>query len=142
MKKIIALAALLSVSSFAVAQGFQDPNASQANAEPPYHSMKKDRKGHKAHAQGFFDEHNAIKSVSALKNAQDNDFLMIEGKIIKQVGKKTFLFQDATGETEIEVRRQAWNGQIITPNDTVIIRGKVDKEWNKTEIEVKQVMKK
>lgn len=177
MKKIIAISTLLTVSSFALAQGFSDPNdARTQQAEnpapavqneinkaempkmPPHPMMEMHGKG-KFHAmpqgkhfdkQGknrdfkppFFDESQAVKSVKDIQAAKDKAFVMIEGKIIKQVGKKDYLFQDATGEVEIEVSRKAWGGQTITPNDKIEIRGLVDKEWDKTEIEVKQIIKK
>lgn len=143
MKKLFALTTLFAVSSVAVAQGgFQDPN--QPQVEKPRHEMKQDRKGHKfdGKAGGFFDESKAVKSVAAIKEAEDNAIMVIEGQIIKQVGKDDFIFKDATGEVEVEVSKKAWRGQTITPNDTVEIRGKIDKEWNKTEVEVKQIIKK
>lgn len=142
MKKLMTLATVLGFSSLAVAQGFNDPNNPQAGAHKPHHEMKHDRKGHKGGQGGFFDESKAIKSVAALKDAQDDAVVMIEGKITQQVGKNDFMFKDSTGEVEIEVSKRAWKGQTITPNDTVEIRGKVDKEWNRTEIEVKQIIKK
>lgn len=141
MKTVITLATLLGLSSMAVAQGFHDPNAPQSS-DKPRHEMKQDRKGHKGGQGGFFDESIAVKTVSALKEAKDDSIVMLEGKIIKQVGNDEFIFQDATGEVEVEIGRRAWKGQQITPNDTVQIRGKVDQEWNKTEITVKQVIKK
>lgn len=144
MKKLIALSTLLAVSSVALAQGgFQDPNNPQA-AEKPRHEMKHDHKGkkHDGREGGFFDESKVVKTVAALKDAQDDSIVMLEGKIIKQVGKDDFLFKDATGEIEIEVSKKAWKGQTITPNDTIEIRGKVDKEWDKTEVEVKKITKK
>lgn len=128
MKKVIALIALVGLSSVAVAQGFKDGNN-------PHHG--------KPHTQqGFYDDKNTAKSVKDALNAADNTLVVIEGKIVKQVGKDDFIFQDATGEMEIEVSRKAWNGQTITPQDTVEIRGKVDKDWGKTKVEVKQVIKK
>ena len=90
----------------------------------------------------FFDESQAVKNVKEIANAKNKAFVMMEGNIIKQVGKKEFLFKDATGEVEIEVSRRAWGTQTITPNDTVEIRGIVDKAWEKTEIEIKQIIKK
>lgn len=142
MKKLIALTALLGISSMAMAQGFNDPNNPQPqNAEKPRHEMKHGKK-HDGKPQGFFDESNAVKSVKDIANAADDSFVMIEGKITKQVGKNDFIFQDATGEIEVEVSKRAWQGQSISPTDTVEIRGKVDKEWNKTEVEVKQIIKK
>ncbi|VEH68561.1 Uncharacterized conserved protein [Rodentibacter pneumotropicus] len=34
-----------------------------------------------------------------------------------------------------------WNGITVNPQDQIQIIGKVDKEWNNTEIDVKQVIK-
>lgn len=142
MKTFITLAAVLGFSSLAVAQGFSDPNKPQTNANKPHHEMKHERKAHKGGHGGFFDESKAVKTVAALKDAQDDSLVMLEGQITQQVGKDDFIFKDATGEVEIEVSKRAWKGQTITPNDTVEIRGKVDKEWNKTEIDIKKVTKK
>lgn len=159
MKKLIALSTLLAVSSFAVAQGgFNDPNDSRTQkaneADRKEMKQEKQSKHHHGKLDGkrgekgkdfmppFFDESKAVKSVKDIQAASDKSFVMIEGKITKQVGKKDFIFQDATGEVEIEVSRRAWQGQTISPNDTVEIRGKIDKEWNKTEVEVKQIIKK
>jgi uncharacterized protein (TIGR00156 family) len=33
-------------------------------------------------------------------------------------------------------------GQVVGPSDTVEIYGKVDKDWNKVEVDVKRVVKK
>lgn len=103
---------------------------------------KFDGKAPKAFKPAFFDESLAVKSVKDIPAAKDKAFVMMEGKIVKQVGKDDFLFRDASGEIEIEVSRRAWFGQTVTPNDTVEIRGILDKEWEKTEIEVKQIIKK
>ena len=128
MKKIIALTTLIAASSMAMAQGgFQDPNAPQQPQQMQ---------------RGFFDEANAIKNVKDAQNAKDDAPIMIEGKILKQVGKNDFIFQDATGQIQIDVSKKAWQGQEITPNDNIVIYGKVDKEWNKTELDVKRIQKK
>lgn len=131
MKNIIALITLVGLSSVSVAHGFKDDN------HQPYQG-----KPHSSQHQGFYDEKNTVKTVKEALNAADNSLVIIEGKIAKQVGKKDFIFQDATGEMEIEISHKAWHGQTITPQDTVEIRGKVDKDWGKTEIEVKQMIKK
>lgn len=150
MKKLIAISTLITLSSVALAQGFNDPNDVRSQAEPKArHSMKMekqmkraDKKEKRDFKPAFFDESQAVKNVKDIQTAKDKAFVMIEGKIIKQIGKKDYLFQDATGEVEIEVSRKAWGGQTITPNDKIEIRGLVDKEWDKTEIEVKQIIKK
>ena len=83
-----------------------------------------------------------MKTVAAALKASDDTPVIIEGKIVKQIDKDEFIFRDSTGEIEIDVSKRAWNGQTISPADTIQIRGKVDTEWNKTEIDVKQIIKK
>ncbi len=92
--------------------------------------------------QGFFDESLAVKTVADALKASDDTPALLEGQIVKQIDKDEFIFKDATGEIQIDVSKRAWNGQTITPQDTIQIRGKVDNEWNKTEINVKQITKK
>lgn len=130
MKKIIALTTVMTLSSLAFAEphhgGFQH------NEAKSQHQVQ----------QGFYDESAVVKTVKEALAAQDDTPIMLEGKIIKQVGKNEFLFQDATGEATIEVSKRAWQGQQVSPQDTIQVKGKVDKEWNKTELDIKQVIKK
>ena len=130
MKKALILTTLLAVSTVTVAKdgerhhgGFNDGTQ-------------------RSQTQGFFDESAAVKTVAAALKASDDTPAIIEGKIIKQIDKDEFIFKDSTGEIVIDVSKRAWNGQTISPADTIQIRGKVDTEWNKTEIDVKQVIKK
>lgn len=143
MKKLITLSTLFVVSSLAVAQGgFQDPNAPKA--EKPRHEMRHEHHS-KKHAEkhgGFFDESKAIKSVADIKAAADNSSVILTGHLVKQIGKNEFMFKDASGEIEVEISKKAWKGQTITPEDRVELRGKLDKEWEKTEVEIKQIVKK
>ena len=84
-------------------------------------------------AQGFNDGNNQVTQQGFVD----------ESVIVKQIGKKDFLFKDASGkEIQIEVSKKAWNGETIAPQDNIQIIGKVDKEWNKTEVDVKQIIKK
>lgn len=130
IKHIMTVTTLLAFSSLAVAKGgFQDGNA-------PAH-----KKGERPQ-QGFVDESLAIKNVSEALKAEDNAPVILVGSIVKQLDHDEFLFKDSTGEVEIEVKKRAWNNQTITPQDTIEIRGKVDKEWAKTEIDVRQIIKK
>ena len=131
MKKIIALTSLI----FATTAFAQFNDGSQPH-------LQREGKAHHQMKQGFFDEATAVKTVEAAKQAQDDAPMMIEGKIVKQIGKNDYVFQDATGEIEIEVSKRAWNGQQVSPSDTIVIYGKVDKEWNKTELDVKRIEKK
>ncbi len=64
----------------------------------------------------------------------DDQPVVLEGKIIKQVGRKDFVFQDASGELTLEIVGRAWHGQTITPNDQVKVVAGVEKSWGKTEV--------
>ena len=125
MKKLLTVAAIalssVAVYNTAIAQGFND--------------------GHKHNTQqGFVDESVIVKTVDDALNAT---LVRLDGQIVKQIGKKDFLFKDASGkEIQIEVSKKAWNGETIAPQDNIQIIGKVDKEWNKTEVDVKQIIKK
>ncbi|QIW15382.1 hypothetical protein A4G20_03050 [Pasteurellaceae bacterium RH1A] len=101
---------------------------------------RKDRKETKGPQGGFFDESLAAKNLADAKNAKDNTPFIIEGHIIKQVGKNDFIFKDLQGnEHEVEVSKRAWQGKTITPADKIKIEGKIDSDWGKTEIEVKRI---
>ena len=119
MKKLLTVAAIalssVAVYNTAIAQGFND--------------------GHKHNTQqGFVDESVIVKTVDDALNANDDTPVRLDGQIVKQIGKKDFLFKDASGkEIQIEVSKKAWNGETIAPQDNIQIIGKVDKEWNKTD---------
>ncbi|TGZ98559.1 YgiW/YdeI family stress tolerance OB fold protein [Rodentibacter pneumotropicus] len=93
--------------------------------------------------QGFVDENAVVKTVSDALKANDDTPVRLEGQIVKQLGKKDFIFKDGSGqEIQIEIDKKVWNGITVNPQDQIQIIGKVDKEWNNTEIDVKQVIKK
>lgn len=83
-----------------------------------------------------------INNVNSALNAKDNTPVTLVGSIIEQIDDNEYLFKDNSGTIQIEVDKKAWNGQTITPQDTIEIRGKIDKDHKKTEIEVYQVIKK
>ncbi len=136
MKKLLTVVAIalssVAVYNTAMAQGFNDGHKHNAHD------------GHKHNVQqGFVDESVIVKTVDDALNANDDTPVRLDGQIVKQIGKKDFLFKDASGkEIQIEVSKKAWNGETIAPQDNIQIIGKVDKEWNKTDIDVKQIIKK
>ena len=131
MKKAIILTTLLAVSTVSMAKGDGDDRHRGG-----YHDGKAQVQ------QGFFDESAAVKTVADALKASDDTLVILEGQIVKQLDSDEFTFKDATGEIQIDVSKRAWNGQTITPQDTIQIRGKVDKEWGNAEVDVKQVTKK
>ena len=83
---------------------------------------------------GFMPSKEPTKVVDA-ETWLDDQVVVLEGKIVKQVGKKDFIFKDDSGELTIEVERKAWHGETVTPNDKVKVIAEVEKSWGKTELE-------
>ena len=64
---------------------------------------------------------------------------MLQGNIEQRIGDETYTFRDATGTLTVDIDRKRWNGQTVTPKDKVQLEGKVDKDWNSVEVDVKTV---
>lgn len=138
MKKVV-LASLLALStatamaqSPAPAAGFQDPDA------PPAIKPHKEREFRQG---GFVNSQQSVSKVADSNKWQDDEYIVLEGNIIRQVGKDDFIFKDNSGEIEVEIERRAWAGQTISPEDKVKLYAEVDKSWNKIEVEVNRVEK-
>ena len=67
---------------------------------------------------------------------KDDSYVTLKGKILSKTGDEKYLFQDKTGTIEIEIDDDKWGGVEAGPNDTVIIEGEVDRDWNKVSIDV------
>lgn len=118
MKKVITLCSILLASGISVAQGgFKENPTNISNT--------------------------VINTISAAKQAYDDAPVSIEGNIIEKIDNDEFIFRDMAGEKiKIDVSDHAWNGLEINPNTRIIIQGTVDKEYNKVEIDVKNIIKK
>lgn len=124
MKKLTLVTALILGSSVAFAQ-FTGP-ASTAGYKGPS-------------AEGA----NGAITVEQAISARDDSKVTLEGSIVKHLGGEKYLFKDATGEIEIELDHDDWNGLQVGPDDTVIIYGEVDHHRHRaTDIDVDRIMKK
>ncbi|HBO38583.1 MAG TPA: hypothetical protein DD638_07945 [Pasteurellaceae bacterium] len=83
---------------------------------------------------GFVVSQEPVK-VADVEKWSDDQLIVLEGNIIKQVGKRDFVFKDTSGELTLAITRKAWHGETITPNDKVRIVADVEKSWGKTEVE-------
>ncbi|MDU8923741.1 NirD/YgiW/YdeI family stress tolerance protein [Pasteurellaceae bacterium LIM206] len=90
--------------------------------------------GPKGITGGFVVSKDPVK-VSGSDKWEDDAFVVLEGNIIKQVGKKDFVFKDDSGELTLEIDRKAWRGEVISPKDKVKIIANVDKSFGKLEVE-------
>lgn len=72
---------------------------------------------------------------------KDDSWVKLRGNITQRLSDDRYTFRDETGTVNVEIDHKRWNGVTVSPQDKVEIRGKVDKEWNDFEIDVKQVIK-
>lgn len=79
--------------------------------------------------------------VDKVKSLDDDTWVTLQGNIEQRVGDDTYTFRDASGTLTVEIDHKRWNGQTITPQDKVQLEGKVDKDWNSVEVDVKNIKK-
>lgn len=82
-----------------------------------------------------------LSTVAAAKQMNDDSRVMLKGYIIESLGDEEYTFKDDSGTITVEISNRRWNGQTITPTDLVEIRGKVDRDKNAVEIDVKRIIK-
>ena len=88
---------------------------------------------------GFSGPNSSETTVAKALELSDDSWVVLRGNIVKQVGHEHYEFTDGTGTITIEIDQKRWKGINVTPNDKVEIRGKIDKDWNSREVEVKQI---
>lgn len=132
MKKIAAILTVLAISAapaMAAEQGgFVDPSA-PANAQQAPASG------------GFVGPTGTVTTAEKAKTLSDDTTVTLRGKIEQRIGGDHYIFRDASGTVNVDIDNKRWNGQTITPKDTVEIQGEVDKDRNSVEIDIKQINK-
>lgn len=129
MKKTAALLAITALMSMPVLAtqtgGFVDPDAPTAQVQ----------KG------GFSGPNGTVATVKQAQDMSDDAWVTMRGHIEKRVGDENYQFRDATGTMTVEIDDKRWDGQNIGPKDNVELQGKLDKDFNSLELDVKQVRK-
>lgn len=129
MKKSAALLAVTTLISTPVlaAQngGFVDPNAPTTSVQQG----------------GFSGPNGTVATVKQAQDMKDDAWVTMRGKIEKRVGDEEYMFRDATGTMTVEIDDKRWDGQNISPADNVELQGKLDKDFNSVELDVKQIKK-
>lgn len=80
-------------------------------------------------------------SVKQALEMRDDTKVTLRGNIVQYLGDDKYLFRDATGSVRVEIDDDEWEGQTVSPEDTVELYGEVDKDWNSVEIDVKRLRK-
>lgn len=132
MKKIAAMTAILALCSapvFAANQGgFSGPGNNQTQTQ-------------QTQSGGFQGPNGSSSTVANAKSLRDDTWVTLRGTITERISDDLYIFKDASGTVNVDIDHKRWNGQTITPQDTVEIQGEVDKDWNSVEIDVKQIRK-
>lgn len=90
---------------------------------------------------GFSGPGPGVSTVEDVLNMRDDSYASLRGKIERHTGGEHYLFRDATGTINVEIDHDKWAGQNVSPDDTVLIHGKLDKGWREIEFDVKQLIK-
>lgn len=129
MKKsaaLLAITALMTTPVLAVQQGgFVDPNAAAPHTQQG----------------GFSGPDGSLVTVKQAQDLKDDAWVTLRGSIEKRVGDEDYQFRDATGTLTVEIDDKRWDGQTIGPQDKVELQGKLDKDFNSVELDVKRVRK-
>lgn len=81
-------------------------------------------------------------TVQQVKGLPDNTPVTLVGNIVAQLQghHDNYTFRDATGEITVDIDHKYFRGQNVTPQNTVRISGKVDKDFGEpVEIDVKRL---
>ena len=90
-------------------------------------------------AGGFQGPGLAPSSVAEALKVNDDTPVVLVGQIEKSLGDEKYLFKDASGSVTVEIDNEDWRGVTVTPKDTIVIQGEIDKDFFKTEIDVDSV---
>lgn len=77
---------------------------------------------------------------SVLAHPVDDQYVTLNGKITSAVSDDKYMFTDNTGTIKVEIDHEIFAGRQITPNMSVQIWGKIDKDFLKDpKIDVKRL---
>lgn len=89
---------------------------------------------------GFVGPDGSVPAVITIQEAlklSDNTRVTLQGQIVNKLGDEKYTFKDATGEVVIEIDDEDWKGINVTPENTLIISGEIDKEvFEATKVDV------
>ncbi|MGL4754934.1 MAG: YgiW/YdeI family stress tolerance OB fold protein [Aeromonadaceae bacterium] len=79
--------------------------------------------------------------ISKALKLPDDSYVTLHGFITKHLSDDSYLFMDSSGSITVEIEHDIWRGLDVSPLDHVRIRGKIDKNWNRPEVEVDYIEK-
>ena len=95
----------------------------------------------KKHGGGFEGPGINTTTVQDALKMNDDTPVVLKGKIEKSLGNEKYQFNDGTGVIVVEIDDDEWNGVVVKPENTVEIRGEIEKElMSAPEIDVEMIM--
>ena len=79
-------------------------------------------------------------SVMEAMTMPDDSTVILEGTITSKLGDETYIFTDSSGNINVEIDDEEWNGVSPQTDEIIMIQGEVDKDGNLVEIDVEAVM--
>ncbi|WP_239043216.1 YgiW/YdeI family stress tolerance OB fold protein [Citrobacter freundii] len=134
MKKIAAVATILAIVSAPVFAASAEGGFSDPVSTSPVSQVQ-------ARTGGFNDVNALVSRVSDIDKMNDGAWVKLRGNIVERLSGDHYLFRDASGTIDVEIDHKYWNGVTASPQDKVEIQGKIDKEWNQVNVDVKQISK-
>jgi len=80
-------------------------------------------------------------TVAEALKMRDDSKVTLTGKIVKKLGPEKYEFSDGSGSITIEIDDDDWRGLTVGPEDTVVIHGEVDRDFQGREIDVDSIKK-
>lgn len=91
-------------------------------------------------AGGFQGPGIADSTVAEALKLPDDTPVVLKGKIEKSLGNEKYQFNDGSATIVVEIDNDEWRGLTVKPENTVEIRGEIDKEMLATpEIDVNMI---
>lgn len=91
---------------------------------------------------GYIGGNSEIITVKQALTMPDDSDVTLRGQIEKRIKKDKYQFKDESGTIIVEIDKDVWDGQTVGPNDTVTITGELDKDDNRTTVDVERLIKK
>jgi len=83
-----------------------------------------------------------VTSVKQARNMRDDAAVAVEGKIERVLKRELYLLNDGDDSITVEIERHLWYGLIVSPDDTIIIYGELDKNKDRVVLEARRIIKK
>lgn len=79
--------------------------------------------------------------ISQALKFQNDTYVTLRGFITKHLTGDAYLLMDSSGSITVEIEDGIWRDLDVSPLDHVRVRGKINKNWTRTEVEVDHIEK-